>query len=572
MLVFKQIRYKNLFSTGNQFNTIDLNKYGSTLITGKNGEGKSTFLDALMFVLFDRPFRNINKPQLVNSINKKNCLVEVDFDVLGNSYVVRRGIKPNVFEILVNGQLLNQDAAVKDYQKVLEQQILKMNAKTFSQVVILGSASFTPFMQLKSGPRREVVEDLLDIRIFSVMSQILKDKVADTKVRLSTVESDINSQRIKIQSQKKIVDTLDQSRKDAVASLRARIVHNNNIIHNTQLQVDRLDDELAVLMSKQQKLEEAIAGLTRIEKIRIKNASAISTCEETMSFFNTNQICPSCSQDIEHDHKHTIIVDLESKLRAHKDKEKQLDELIKKLEAQAAEYKQVSKDIQAKTLEKNSLANTISILNNQNDDLANDISDAGQDTTNLSDEKARLREYADRAINLVSDKQVLLEQRQLEEAASLLLKDTGVKTAIIREYLPVMNRLINKYLTAMDFFVKFELDESFTETIKSRHRDVFSYDSFSEGQKRRIDLAILFTWRQIAKMKNSVNTNLMILDEILDGSLDANGIEMFMTIMNAFGEHTNTFVISHKADQMSERFDHILKVELKNAFSVVSNG
>ena len=567
MLIFTKLWYTNFLGTGNVPNVIELNKYKSTVITGKNGEGKSTFLDALMFVLFDRPFRDINKPQLVNSINKKKCLVEVEFNVHGRHYRVKRGIKPNVFDIYVNGDLLNQDAASKDYQKVLEQQILKMNAKTFSQVVILGSASFTPFMQLKSGPRREVVEDLLDIRVFSVMSQILKDKVSAVKDQLLTVENDINNHRTKIQAQKKLIEALDQSRKDAVASLQQKIDANTTLIHNTQQQVDRLVEEINELQQRKDRLAPVVEGAPKIEKMKVKAHTAISNCQHSIQFFDSNDVCPSCSQEIDHSYKDSIKSMLNRELLDHQAKFDQITTTLEKLSKQITKYHDVVEDILSKNLEMTTLNSTINLLNKQNMDLVNEANAARQETTSLADEKQRMKQYAESAIDLVTQKSDLLNQKGLHDVAQLLLKDTGVKTAIIREYLPVMNKLINRYLSAMDFFVKFELDESFDETIKSRHRDVFTYNSFSEGQKRRIDLAILFTWRQIAKMKNSVNTNLMILDEILDGSLDANGIDYFMSMMNTFGENTNIFVISHR--DVQDKFDHNIRVEMKNDFSVI---
>lgn len=567
MLVFKKISYKNFLSTGNVENSIDLDKHSSTLITGKNGEGKSTILCALTFSLFGRPFRNISKGQLVNSINKKNCVVEIEFAVNGHEYRVVRGIKPNIFEIHCDGQLINQDAALKDYQKVLEQQILKLNYKTFTQVVILGSATFVPFMQLKANERREVIEDILDIRIFSVMNVLLKDKAAAVKDQIAVVESRIASQKVKIESQKKLIATLVASKQDVVASLQSKIEANNEVVASTQLRLDALNEQFTELTTKQSRYNEVPEAIKKATSMSTKLGTQIGALEDHLTFFDNNETCPSCSQHIPYDHKQQITAELQSKIEKESQKQSELEKTLAKMQKQLDASNKLIDDLRSMNIEMSTLRNTISVLSNQNTGLAKEISSVERDSGNITEEKTKLREMADDAISQVERKSELLEQRNLQEVASLLLKDTGIKTAIIREYLPVMNKLINKFLTAMDFYVKFELDESFNEVIKSRNRDAFTYDSFSEGEKRRLDLAILFTWRQIAKMKNSVNTNIMILDEILDGALDGAGIDFFLSIMNQFGEQTNVFVISHR--EIVDKFDRVIKVEKKNEFSVV---
>ena len=569
MLIFKKITWRNFLSTGNIANTIDLNKHKSTLVTGKNGEGKSTVLCALTFSLFGKPFRNINKGQLVNSINKKNCTVEIEFNVNGHDYKVIRGIKPNIFEIYCDGQMINQDAAAKDYQKVLEQQILKLNYKTFTQVVILGSATFVPFMQLKSNERREVIEDILDIKIFSIMNSLLKDKAVNTKDQITALEASITSQKVKIESQKKLIAALVSSKQDVVDSIEQRIKANDNIIESTSFQVSALAAEIESINEKYTKYSEVPEAIKKANSMRTKIKTKVESCEHDVQFFHDNETCPSCSQYIEEDHKQRLVSGFTEKIEQDNAKLAQLETALEKMQKQWESANKLMDEIRTMNIDMSTLNNTINVLTKQNKDLRIEISSTQSDTGNITEEKTKLRELADVAITQVESKSALLEHRNLQEVAAMLLKDTGIKTAIIREYLPVMNKLINKYLTAMDFYVKFELDESFNELIKSRNRDDFTYDSFSEGEKRRLDLAILFTWRQIAKMKNSVNTNLMVLDEILDGALDGAGIDYFLSIMNAFGEHTNVFVISHKVDQMVERFDNVIRVEKRNDFSLV---
>ena len=569
MLIFKKITYRNFLSTGNVANVVELNKHTSTLITGKNGEGKSTILCALTFSLFGKPFRNVNKNQLINSINGKNCLVEVEFETNGRQYIVKRGIKPNVFEIWCDGEMLNQDAALKDYQKVLEQQILKLNYKTFTQVVILGSATFVPFMQLPSTQRREVIEDILDIKVFSLMNSILKDKTANIKDQIQTIENGIANQKTKIASQKKLIEVLETNRQTLISGIQSKIDSNNEQIEVAREGIASINDNIVQIQSKavSDKMESDIASAN---KLKVRIATNIDSCNHTVEFFNNNTTCPTCTQHIAEEHKAGVLADLDHKITAHQTKLDSVNTALIKLTTQLEKANKYADQLRDYSIEISTLSNKITILTSQNSDMVKEMQTTADDVVNLTEEKSKMKELAEYAIGLVTTKGELLDTRQLHDVASALLKDTGIKTAIIREYLPVMNKLINKYLSAMDFFVKFELDDSFQEVIKSRGRDSFTYDSFSEGEKRRLDLAILFTWRQIAKMKNSVNTNIMILDEILDGALDGAGIDYFLSIMNQFGEQTNIFVISHKVDQMVDRFDHVIRVEKKNDFSVIT--
>ena len=567
MLRFTTIRWKNFLSTGSNFIEVPLDKHATTLITGSNGAGKSTILDALCFSLFGKPFRSVSKTQLLNSINQKQCVVEIEFHVNGRSYLVRRGMKPTLFEIVCDGQLINQDAALRDYQHVLEQQILKLNYKTFTQVVILGSATFVPFMQLNAAQRRDVIEDILDIKVFSLMNTILKEKVSTTKDEITKVESDISAHRVKIQAQKKLIDTMEKSRQDAVQYIQQKIDANNKQIAEHQAAIGELKTRLVELQDRQKKFDKVSDAVNKVQRMKVKISTDISSCDKDQDFFHNNETCPSCSQQITDQHKHEILSRIDEVKSKHQTAWDEACAVLDKLQSKVKQSESIADEIATKSIDMSSHVNSITMLNKTNDELVADKSVSGSQE-DILEEKQKMREYADDAIELVTLKSELLEKRRLHDIASMLLKDTGIKTAIIKEYLPVMNKLINKYLTAMDFYVKFELDESFQEVIKSRNRDVFTYDSFSEGEKRRLDLAILFTWRQIAKMKNSVNTNIMVLDEILDGALDAVGIDFFLSIMNQFGDHTNVFVISHR--EVADKFDTVIKVEKKNEFSVVT--
>jgi DNA repair exonuclease SbcCD ATPase subunit len=570
MIVFKSVQWKNFLSTGNVPNKVLLNKSPTTLVIGKNGEGKSTILDALCFSLFGKPFRNINKGQLVNSINQKGCVVEIEFEVGARQYKIIRGIKPNIFEIYLNGEMVNQDAAAKDYQKVLEQQILKLNYKTFTQVVILGSASFVPFMQLSSLQRREVIEDILDIRIFSTMNQLLRDKVNETKAEIVRIEQEIANAKTKVDGQNLLIKTLSDAKSDSIKSLLSKIQANNEEILGSESKVASLVAEITALKSRTENKSKINTDLETAKEWKTKLSSKVDDFSSQTEFFNANETCPSCEQGIPHDHKAKIVEVLNSKIETENKRLDDLNKLLSKLNTQLSEVNDVLSQITDKNIELSTHNSTITLLNKQNSELQNEIESAKADTGNLDEEKRKLKELAKEAMEKITTKTTLQEQRNLEEVASILLKDTGIKTAIIREYLPAMNKLINKYLQAMDAYIHFELDESFNEIVKSRHRDDFTYASFSEGEKMRIDLSILFTWRQIAKMKNSVNTNLLLLDEIFDSSLDTAGTDYFLNLMNQFGENTNIFVISHKGDQLFDKFRSVIKFEKRNDFSVIA--
>lgn len=569
MIVFKSVEWKNFLSTGNSANKVLLDRSPTTLIIGKNGEGKSTILDALCFSLFGKPFRNINKSQLINSINNKNCLVTIEFSIGKKEYKIIRGIKPNIFEIWCDGEMLNQDAASRDYQKVLEQQILRLNYKTFTQVVILGSASFVPFMQLPSHQRREVIEDILDIKIFSTMNQLLKQKAQETKDEILKIESDIKNARTKVDSQTQLIKTISEAKTDSINKIESKITEALADIETNQAEIDNIVQEIDTLKSQITSKEKITQDLEKAKTVKSKLSQKIETCEHHTEFFSDNDVCPSCSQDIPEEHKSKIVQDLNKKVLEHNSQISELESILENLNAKLSNINDIVSQITDKNIELSTKNSTITLLNRQVKQLEAEIEDSKADTSNLDEEKRKLKELAEEAMGKIKIKTSLSEQRNLEEVASVLLKDTGIKTAIIREYLPAMNKLINKYLNSMDAYIHFELDESFNEIVKSRYRDEFTYASFSEGEKQKIDLAVLFTWRQIAKLKNSVNTNLLIMDEIFDSSLDAQGTDLLINLLSQITQDTNVFIISHKGDQLFDKFRSIIKFEKVNDFSIM---
>ena len=571
MIIFKSISWRNFLSTGNVGNKVELNGHSTTLIVGKNGEGKSTILDALTFSLFNKPFRDINKNQLVNSINQKNCVVEIEFDIGPIQYRVVRGIKPNIFEIYQNGTIINQDAAVKDYQKVLEQQILKLNYKTFTQVVILGSASFVPFMQLPVWQRREVIEDILDIKVFSTMNTILKEKIAENKEELSAVETAIRIITEQAKAQKSLIDSLQNSKDQNVQILRNKIDANINEINDKTQLVDLMNKDIEQLNAKLHDKADVDKNIDMCKSNMNKLSQKLTQVDEHIEFFTSNETCPSCEQGIQHEHKDKIISKITESKQQITSNMDTLNSAYTKLSVDLQEKQDILNQIQDKNISISTEINGMNMLIKANQQLEKEINELSVQG-DIDVEKDKIKLLANDALAKNEVKMGLMKEKQLQEISGVLLKDTGIKTTIIREYLPAMNKLINMYLSAMDFFVKFELDESFNEKIKSRFRDEFTYASFSEGEKMRIDLAILFTWRQIAKMKNSVNTNLLLLDEIFDSSLDVAGTDYFLSVMDTLGENTNVFVISHKGDVLLDKFKNNIRFEKTNDFSsVVTN-
>jgi DNA repair exonuclease SbcCD ATPase subunit len=571
MILFQKVRWKNFLSTGATFTEINFTKSTNTLIVGHNGAGKSTILDALCFGLFGKPFRNINKPQLLNSINQRDAVIEIEFDIGQKKYKIVRGIKPNKFEIYCNNVLLNQDAAAKDYQKVLEENILKLNYKSFTQVVILGSASFVPFMQMKASDRREIIEDLLDIQIFSTMNGVLKDKMSTLKDNMTKgryavdlIEEKIAMQLANIEEHKKHNDDEIAKKTEEVATSKKQLKNILNQVELINKHVDVLNNKLG---DKKEKLEKKSKGLFQLQG---KVETNIRKNEKDIEFYEHNDSCPTCKQSIEATFKQQQVDERKAKVATQQTGLAEITAELKNVTDEMTKVTEVVRHINEHNNEITKHNATMLAISKYIKKLQTEISELSVKFDDAEEGNDKLR---DLKTDLSAQQQVLqdgAEEKQYLEYAATLLKDTGIKTKIIKQYLPVMNKLINKYLSAMDFFANFNLNENFEETIKSRHRDEFSYASFSEGEKMRIDLALLFTWRQIAKMKNSTNTNLLILDEVFDSSLDTVGTEEFLKLIHEMGKDTNVFVISHKGDQLFDKFRSVIKFEKKNNFSRIS--
>ena len=555
MIKFKTIRWKNFLSTGNAFTEIKLDKSFSTLIVGENGSGKSTLLDAITFALFNKPFRNISKPQLVNSINKKNSLVEVEFTIGTKAYIIRRGIAPSVFEIEVDGKLVNQDASVRDYQQYLEENILKLNYKSFTQIVVLGSASFTPFMQLPLAQRREIIEDILDISIFTKMKEVLKNKITELKEKVKLIDGELTLIKEKAKLQEQYIKTLESDKQERISKIEEEIC-------SIQKTIESLTTIVSVNIEEKKSLSSIESKKQKVDSLRNEFIRKIKESKIELEFYHNNNDCPTCKQEISHQFKVSMS---EEKLDRIDELEKAQVELSIKWEEINKTYEQYL-EISQKIIEVNN-----NIITNQTilQRLLVEKNTVQSKIGDIEKENKKLKEIAVDALDKNAIRNELKEQQEYQTIAEHLLKDSGIKTKIIRQYLPVINKLVNKYLQAMDFFVQFDLDETFKETIKSRFRDNFSYSSFSEGEKQRIDLALIFTWRTIAKMKNSANTNLLLLDEVFDSSLDVNGTDYVMSLLNTIGEDTNVFVISHKGDQLFDKFRSQIKFEKKNNYSVM---
>jgi len=571
MIKFKTIRWKNFLSTGAQFTEVKLDRTTTTLIVGENGAGKSTILDAICFCLFNKPFRNINKPQLMNSINGKGLQVELEFSIGPKDYKVVRGSKPGIFEIFVQGNLLNQDAATKDYQKYLEDGILKLNYKSFTQIVILGSASFTPFMQLPLGHRREIIEDILDIQIFTVMNTVLKDKALDIKTKISDLDTKIEIGKNKVKMQQQYIGTLENDKQKKVDDVQKRILETSSEISQLAASVEAERQTENDLKSSISDATEKRNKRTEMGALLRKLSERIKAQEEHLRFYHDHEVCPTCSQALDENLKDEAVQSHTVKIEEVSTAVQTLTSQLSTIEERLAEINSIEEKIsehQSMVIQLNS-----KIIANQNyiQKLQADISTTSTNETDIDNEKGKLKTLAKEVVGFANDKSKLSEDKQYLDIASVLLKDTGIKTKIIRQYLPVINKLVNKYLVAMDFFCHFELDETFNETIKSRHRDEFSYASFSEGEKQRIDLALVFTWRTIAKMKNCASTNLLLLDEVFDSSLDANGTDYIMNLINTLGEETNVFVISHKGDSLFDKFRSVVKFEKHQNFSRIAN-
>ena len=571
MIIFKTLRYKNFLSSGNNFTEIDLNENKSTLVVGQNGAGKSTMLDALSFGLFGKAHRNINKYQLVNSINNKGCLVEVEFTIGGNQFKVCRGIKPGVFEIWKNGTMINQSSHAKEYQKILEQNILKLNHKSFHQVIVLGSSSFIPFMQLPGGHRREVIEDLLDINVFSKMNVILKERNVQLKDKLKQIDYNIDIVKTKIESQKKYIRDIaaltEENRKD----YESRIHESQNRINEIQAENSELS------MGLEESIQQAENGLRalqdRKQDLLLRSQDRLSTIrdlEKRIKFFEENESCPVCDQTMADGHKHAVLSKCKKETSDGKAALKQIGTEGTSVETEISEANGILNGLRSKvsTISENNreISSIQTTIRGYQEHIEKEIG------TDLTEARNDLSKYEDDRSDQLENKLKLSEEYSYNSVIVEMLKDTGIKTKIIKQYLPVMNKLVNQYLQVLDFFVHFHLDESFQEVIRSRHRDEFTYDSFSEGEKQRIDLALLFTWRQVAKMKNSVATNLLILDETFDSSLDHDGVENLLKILYTLSDDTNVFVISHKGEILDGKFNNKIEFVKEKNFSKMKRG
>ena len=569
MILFRSIRWKNFLSTGNLFSELDLSANKTTLIVGENGAGKSTLLDALSFVLFGKPFRKINKPQLLNTITQKQLVVEVEFSIGSSKYKIVRGMKPNVFEVYKDGKLLNQSAEMKDYQEILEKQIIKVNHKSFCQVVVLGSATFQPFMQLTASQRREIIEDLLDLQIFTTMNFLLKDKVQVNTQAITEISSNKKLLEDRISIVKEYLLEIQNSNEKLIEEKQAVIIETNE-------QIQKLDDEYWKHENKRKELDDSLFDeetvskkMNKLGQLRHQIEANLNILNKEVGFFHKYDNCPTCKQQIDETFKNETITTKETEIKNIYEGLEKLSKEYEKTNARLNELIEIHGEINSKKLEISRVKTKISSLIEYRETLKKEIKNIDQKTVEKQDNKIPdlEKELNDLEINYNER----LEDRNVFSVASALLKDSGIKSKIIKQYIPIINKLINKYLSAMEFMCQFELDEEFNETIKSRYRDVFSYSSFSEGEKMRINLAILFAWRAIAKLRNSVNTNILIMDEVFDSSLDSNGTEEFLKIINSLTSDTNTFIISHKTDQLYDKFEKVVRFEKHKNFSRIAS-
>ena len=566
MITFQKIRYKNFLSSGNQFTEIDFQQHHTNLIIGTNGAGKSTMLDALTFVLFNKPFRKINKPQLANATNERDCLVEIEFSVNSRDYLVRRGIKPNIFDIEVNGNPLHKEADDRANQRILEESILKVNYKSFTQIVILGSSTFVPFMQLTTANRREVIEDLLDIRIFSAMNSLIKDNIRTKKEQIKSLDIKKDNLKDKMHMQQEFIEELESRG-------NANIKSNND-------KIDKLDSEVEVYMRDNAVIEEDIHKVTKeqeevigareklskLNNLKGKISQKVATITKEHKFFTENTVCPTCTQDIEEEFRVNRISDAQNKAKELKKGYEDLEETIKFEQERERQFNSLSKEITKLTHGISQNNTRISLNQRQIRDLEHEIQTITNNLQNRNTENEKLEQFKDnlqKTIEYLSDKK---QEIVHYDFAYSLLRDDGVKTKIIKKYLPFINQQVNRYLQMMDFYINFKLDEEFGETIESPIHENFSYSSFSEGEKMRVDLALLFTWREVARLKNSVNTNLLIMDEVFDSSLDGFGTEEFLKIIRYVIKDANIFVISHKSD-LHDKFQSVIRFEKVKGFS-----
>jgi len=568
MIIFEEIKWKNFLSTGNQWTEIDFQKHQTNMVIGKNGAGKSTMLDALTFVLFNKPFRKINKSQLVNTSNERDCLVEIKFNINNRDYLIRRGIKPNIFDIEVNGNALHKEADDRSNQKILEENILKVNYKSFTQIVILGSSNFVPFMQLSGSNRREVIEDLLDIRIFSAMNGLIKEKLREQREQIRSLDLKKENVKDKMTMQKNFIKELEDMGKNDIHNNENKI---NTLILDTEKCVNSnelIQNEVINLTEEQKKMMGANVKLKKLNNLKGKISNKVSTITKEHKFFTDNTVCPTCSQDIEESFRLNRISDAQDKAKELQSGYQELKNAIQKEEDRERLFTKLSKEITKLNNDISQNNTRISLNQRQVRDLESEIQTITEQFKNRNTEHEKLESFK---VSLKETTEKLLERKQEVnhyDFAYSLLKDDGVKTKIIKKYLPFINQQVNRYLHLMDFYINFTLDEEFSETVKSPIHEDFSYSSFSEGEKMRIDLALLFTWREVARVKNSVNTNLLIMDEVFDSSLDGFGTDEFLKIIRYVIKGANVFVISHKTE-LNDKFQSVLTFDKVKGFSTM---
>lgn len=566
MITFKKIRWRNFLSTGNQWTEIDFVQTNNTIIVGPNGSGKSTLLDALTFVLFNKPFRKINKPQLVNTTNERDCLVEIEFSVGNKNYFVRRGMKPNIFDIEVNGKTLHKEADDRSNQRILEDNILKLNHKSFTQVVILGSSTFVPFMQLSSGHRREVIEDLLDIKIFSAMNSIIKEKIKIFREKTKILEIKKDGVLEKIKMQKSFIEELENRGNANINANKKKIVNLTNEIGNYMDENEKISDELEKLQDELKKFDGASEKLRKLGNLKGKLSQKVLTITNEHKFFNENTVCPTCTQNIDQEFRLNRIEDAQNKAKELQSGYEELEKAILEEETREQKFKSISKETVNLNYEISKNNSTISGVQRQINELESEIQKLTHQLENRNTEHDKLISFQKDLEKIYDDLSEQKDQLNYYEFGFSLLKDGGVKREIIKKYLPLINQQINRYLTMMDFYINFKLDEEFNETVQSPIHEKFSYSSFSEGEKMRIDLALLFTWREVARAKNSVNTNLLIMDEVFDSSLDGFGTDEFLKIIRYVIKDANIFIISHK-EGLYDKFENVIKFDKIKGFS-----
>ena len=566
MITFQKIKWKNFLSTGNQFTEVNFEEHPTNLIVGTNGAGKSTILDALTFVLFNKPYRKINKPQLANTTNERECLVEIEFSINSRQYVVRRGIKPNVFDIVVNGNQLHREADDRSMQRILEENILKLNYKSFTQIVILGSSTFVPFMQLTSSNRREVIEDLLDIRIFSAMNNIIKETLKEKKNQVKSLDLKRETLKDKMKMQKNFIEELENRGK---ANIEANEKKVDKLLKEVDVYIEeneKTEEEIKVRTKKQEEVTGATQKLSKLNNLKGKISNKVATITKEHKFFNENTVCPTCQQDIEEEFRLNRIEDAQNKAKELKEGYDELANTIKFEQQRERQFTTLSQEITKLTHDISQNNTRISINQRQIRECEHEIQTITSNLQNRNTEHEKLEEFKE---NLHKTIEELADKKQeivYNDFAYSLLKDDGVKTKIIKKYLPFINQQVNRYLQMMEFYINFQLNEEFNESVKSPIHEDFSYSSFSEGEKMRIDLALLFTWREVARVKNSANTNLLIMDEVFDSSLDGFGTDEFLKIIRYVIKDANIFVISHKTD-MLDKFENVIRFDKVKGFS-----